>query len=55
MQMVCPGETGFAEGELARFVLAQLLDLQDIQAEFWSALLAGSLFDTPRVRASRCS
>jgi hypothetical protein len=38
------GETGFAKRDLARFVLAQLLAPQGIQAEFWFALLGGSLF-----------
>lgn len=39
------GETGFAKRDLARFVLAQLLAPQGIQAEFWFALLGGSMFE----------
>jgi hypothetical protein len=39
------GETGFAKRDLARFVLARLLAPLGIQAEFWFALLGGSLFD----------
>ncbi len=39
------GETGFAKRDLARFVLAQVLAPQGIQAEFWFALLGGSLFE----------
>jgi Tc toxin complex TcA C-terminal TcB-binding domain/Neuraminidase-like domain/Salmonella virulence plasmid 28.1kDa A protein len=39
------GETGFAKRDLARFVLARLLALQALQAEFWFAVLGGSLFE----------
>jgi hypothetical protein len=39
------GETGFAKRDLARFVLARLLALQGLQAEFWFAVLGGSLFE----------
>jgi hypothetical protein len=39
------GETGFAKRDLARFVLARLLTPLGIQAEFWFALLGGSLFE----------
>lgn len=38
------GETGFVKRDLARFVLARLLAQQGIQAEFWFAVLGGSLF-----------
>ena len=38
------GETGFEKGVLARFVLAHRLARQGIQAEFWFALLGGSLY-----------
>jgi hypothetical protein len=34
------GESGFAKADLARFVQAQLLARQAVQAEFWFALLA---------------
>lgn len=39
------GETGFEKRDLARYVLAQLLTRQGVQAEFWFALLGGGLFE----------
>jgi hypothetical protein len=38
------GETGFEKDVLARFVLAHKLARQGIDAEFWFALLSGSIF-----------
>ena len=38
------GETGFEKHVLARFALAHRLAQQGIQAEFWFALLGGSLY-----------
>jgi hypothetical protein len=38
------GETGFAKNVLARLVMAHKLSQQAIQAEFWFALLGGSVF-----------
>jgi peptidoglycan hydrolase-like protein with peptidoglycan-binding domain len=39
------GETGFAKGTLARFVLAHKLVPQGIQAEFWFVLLGSSFYE----------